>query len=136
MCIQDLLPLIHKRMTERHLTQAELGQWLGVHQTGMSRRLSGRMPFRIHELGKLAELLDLTIKLDHKAPLATLSTQHADQVGQSVSLIEASLAQLSDKDRREFLLATSMVLEGKLRDPAKTHVCRSLRLLAHAWPAA
>jgi len=123
-CIKEILPSILQRISDLKLTQEYLGQYLGLSQTSISRRLSGKTPFTVDELGKLSRLLGLQNWQED-----TTSFPEADY---GLSLLQQSLGKLSDQDRREFLFIAAIVLESKLREPAKSQLCGSLRLLARA----
>jgi transcriptional regulator with XRE-family HTH domain len=121
-CIKDMLPIIRQRLYELHLTEQELGQHLGLSQSGVSRRLSGKKPFTVDELCKVAVFLGLQPELQ--------IIETAPETDYGLHLLHQSLAKLSEQDRREFLFAAALVLEGKLQEPAKSQLCSSLRRLA------
>jgi transcriptional regulator with XRE-family HTH domain len=123
-CIREILPSILQRISDLKLTQEYLGQYLGLSQTSISRRLSGKTQFTFDELGKLSSLLGLQHWQED-----TTSFPEGDY---GLSLLQQSLGKLSDQDRREFLFVAAIVLESKLREPAKSQLCGSLRLLAKA----
>ena len=56
--IDELLMKLHRLIDEKRLTQEQLGKILGVKQSGVSRRLSGKTHLKIKEINILAGLLD------------------------------------------------------------------------------
>ena len=121
-CIKEVLPIIRQRLHELRLTEQDLGNHLHLSQSGVSRRLSGKKPFTVDELCKVAAFLGLQPSLQIvEAPPETDLGLH---------LLHQSLGKLSEQDRREFLFFAAVVLEGKLREPAKSQLCGSLRRLA------
>lgn len=61
-------------MAKKHKKQVELAQVLGIAQAGVSRRLSGKTPFDINELGRIAEWLDVPITRLFGEPGGTIAT--------------------------------------------------------------
>ena len=51
--IDELLMKLHRLIEANRLTQEQLGKILGVKQSGISRRLSGRTSFKIKEINIL-----------------------------------------------------------------------------------
>lgn len=49
-------------MTERQKSQREIGEILGLPQSAVSLRTSGKRPFRAEELAAIAEFLDTPIE--------------------------------------------------------------------------
>lgn len=52
---------VRAEVRRKGLTQCYLAQQLGTSQPFISRRLSGRVPFDVDDLAKIAELLDIPI---------------------------------------------------------------------------
>lgn len=48
---------VRAEMGRHRVTQAQLGQVLGLHQMSVSRRLAGEVPFDVDELYKVAVFL-------------------------------------------------------------------------------
>jgi transcriptional regulator with XRE-family HTH domain len=109
------------------VTQEDMAHYLRLDQSSISRRLSGKTPFTLHELEKLDHLLGLDAAMGHgEKPI------DRDQGGQ---LVQEMLKHLSKEGRSEFLLVAALVGEGKLADPLKSQICDALRLLAHLSPS-
>jgi|RhiMetdeSRZDD1v2_1073273.scaffolds.fasta_scaffold334201_1 transcriptional regulator with XRE-family HTH domain len=118
----EVLQRIRQRIMELGLRQGEVAKYLGLDQASLSRRLAGQTSFTLEELVKLFPLLALS-------PLPS-PEQTAHVADPAIVLVAQALSQLSDQDRREFLLTAAIILEGKLREPARSQVCGALRLLA------
>ena len=114
-------------MTVLDLKQEDVGKYLRLDQSGISRRLSGRTPFTLHELEKLDHLLGLDAAMGHGE-----KSNERDHAGQ---LVQEMLKHLSKEGRSEFLLVAALVGEGKLVDPVKSQICDALRLLSHMAPS-
>jgi transcriptional regulator with XRE-family HTH domain len=52
---------IRAELARRDITQGQLAELLGLTTTPMSKRLRGQMPFRDHELVRIAEFLNISI---------------------------------------------------------------------------
>jgi len=48
-------------LVRRDMKQVELGEGIGLTQTGISKRLSGRVPFSVEELLLVADYLEITL---------------------------------------------------------------------------
>ncbi|NWN87266.1 MAG: helix-turn-helix transcriptional regulator [Micrococcaceae bacterium] len=48
-------------LVRRDLKQTDLGEGIGLTQTGISKRLSGRVPFTVEELLLVADYLEITL---------------------------------------------------------------------------
>lgn len=66
---------VRAEMSRRQVSQARLGEVLGLQQTSISKRLRGTIPFDIDELLRIADYLDV--------PLGALTA--IDQPGAEVS---------------------------------------------------
>jgi transcriptional regulator with XRE-family HTH domain len=114
--------LVAERIQELGLRQAQIASYLGLTQGNLSQRLAGKIRFTLDELAKLLPLLGLS--------LLPLPQQPASTPDPAIMLIANALSELSDTDRREFLLMVAVVLESKLQEPARSQVCEALRILA------
>lgn len=54
-----LATFILDTMSQRHITQTQLATALGLSQSEVSRRLWGRIPWRVHELNAIADALEI-----------------------------------------------------------------------------
>jgi len=52
---------VRAEMARQRLTQEQLSTRLGVHQTWVSKRVTGRVPFRVEEIERVAKALDKPI---------------------------------------------------------------------------
>lgn len=52
---------VREQMRKARVSQTLLGKRLGVHQTYMSRRVRGEVPFSIDELAAIAQIVDCPI---------------------------------------------------------------------------
>ena len=52
---------IRRLLTERGIPQSVLAEYLGMKQQGVSRRLTGAVPFDVDELARVAQFLGLGI---------------------------------------------------------------------------
>lgn len=52
---------IRAEVARRRLSQVKLAEQVGIRQQALSRRLNGTTPFRIDELARIAEVLDMPL---------------------------------------------------------------------------
>ena len=52
---------IRAEVARRRLSQVKLAEQVGIRQQALSRRLNGTTPFRIDELARIAEVLDIPL---------------------------------------------------------------------------
>lgn len=52
---------VRAEMARKRITQIKLAESVGWSQGAVSRRLSGRVPFNIEELARVAEILGVTV---------------------------------------------------------------------------
>lgn len=52
---------IRAEVARRRLSQVKLAEQVGIRQQALSRRLTGSTPFRIDELARIAEVLDIPL---------------------------------------------------------------------------
>lgn len=52
---------IRRRLSATGLSQAKIGEWLGLGQPAISRRMSGKIPWRAHECMTLADRLGIPV---------------------------------------------------------------------------
>lgn len=59
--VQLVAATIRSQMAFQQKQQTDLGEYLGVKQPTISRKLAGKTQFRIDELQKIAEFLDVPV---------------------------------------------------------------------------
>ena len=52
---------VRAEVARQNASQTELAKWLGLHQTGVSKRLQGRIPFSAAELLLVADFFDVPV---------------------------------------------------------------------------
>ena len=119
--IDELLRKLHKLLDENCLTQEQLGKLLGVDQSGISRRLSGKTNFKIKEIDILEGLLTQL-----EAPVSEGSLPHDP----GLALLGQARQLVSEQDWKETLFVSCVILEGKLPEPHKSSICIAMRVLA------
>jgi transcriptional regulator with XRE-family HTH domain len=84
---------VHTLMWERRITQEQLGKRIGVHQTGLGRRLRGKAGWTVAELKATARELQVTVaylvgETDERGPepKGPLSDYSADGLAPIVGL--------------------------------------------------
>ena len=120
--IDELLMKLHRLIEAKSLTQQQLGKILGLNQSGVSRRLSGRTRLKIEEINILTGLLD---QLEAPAAAGSFSDP-------GLALLGQARQHVSEKDWKETLFVSCVSLEGKLPEPHKSSICIPMRVLAGA----
>lgn len=64
------------KMTERHLSQAELAKCLGITVQALNAKLNGRSPFILEEVVKITDILSLDDPVDIFFRPSILKMQH------------------------------------------------------------
>jgi transcriptional regulator with XRE-family HTH domain len=121
--IDELLMKLHRLIEAKRLTQEKLGKILGVDQSGVSRRLSGKTRLKIEEINKLSGLLD---QLEAPASAGSPCTDPG------LALLGQARQYVSEQDWKETLFVSCVILEGKLPEPHKSSICIPMRVLAGA----
>ena len=119
--IDELLMKLHRLIEAKRLTQEQLGKILGVKQSGVSRRLSGKTHLKIKEINILTGLLDQL-----EAPVSAGSLCNDP----GLALLGQARQYVSEQDWRETLFVSCVTLEGKLPEPHKSSICIPMRVLA------
>ena len=121
--IEELLRELHRLIDAKRLTQQQLGKLLGVNQSGVSRRLSGKTALKIDEINILNGLLG---QLEAPVTAESLSTDPG------LALLVQARQYVSEQDWKETLFVSCVSLEGKLPEPHKSSICIPMRVLAGA----
>lgn len=109
----EQLAVIRTTMHAQRISQAQVGQWLGLGQARVSERLLGKKPFRRHQLVTLAERLGLGDLLALVAATADAAQRDQHRQTELLRCLAQTLRGLSPAQMDDLLLCLAVLLQGQ-----------------------